>query len=205
MQADSADRSQKRFHYGRILQRPTTQGYKDMIVGCTDVSASVQIPLQARLSARMKGQNPTLLELCLADHQAILCEVLKAQSQRLGYPHPGDRQQREQCAVRPWPQRACRRQRRRIVQDPLNLISGENEGAIRWPTAGEHPDGRDFVTWIFKLCVPRKETHDVEAGTALAGGRCERGPVEGGLRPHKRLPALGRELHEVVQMDFMDS
>ena len=81
MQAESADRLQKRFHYGRILQRPTTQGYEEMIVGCTDASSPLQIPLQARLSARMKWQNPALLEFGLADHQAIWREVLKEQGQ----------------------------------------------------------------------------------------------------------------------------
>jgi hypothetical protein len=55
------------------------------------------------------------------------------------------------------------------MQDLLDLVSGKNERAVRWPAAGEHPDGRYFVTWVFKLCVTREETNDVEAGTALAG------------------------------------
>ena len=71
--------------------------------------------------------------------------------------------------------------------------------------AGEHPGGRHFVAWIFKLCVTREETDYVEAATALAGGRCQSSPVEGGPRPYKRLSAFGRELREVTQMDFMSS
>src|SRR5262245_57601942 len=159
MQAESADRLQERFYYGyygRILQRPTTQGYEEMIVGRTDASSPLQIPLQARLSARMKGQNPALLEFCLADHQAIWREVLKQQGQCLGDPHPSHRQQGEQCAVGPRPQRAHRRQRCRVMQDPLDLVCGKNERAVRWPAAAEHPDRRDFVTWVFKLCVTRE-------------------------------------------------
>ena len=55
MQSDVADCLQKRRHHGGIMRRPVAQGNEDVIVVAAEMSAPLQIPVQAGLRSWMQG------------------------------------------------------------------------------------------------------------------------------------------------------
>src|ERR1700730_9635199 len=58
---------------------------------------------------------------------------------------------------------------------------------------------RELVPAVLDLDVPYEAVDDLQSGIALRDGRPERCPVDGSLRVHMRLPALGRESGEALQ------
>lgn len=126
----------------------------------------LQVAFEPSAGRLMQGNQPTLLELGRADHQAVPRDVVVPQPNGLGNTQPSTGQQREQCAIGLTAQGAvsglCGK-----LDEPANLLVGENVRRWSRATLTTEDGARDLMARVFRVNVLGEAYDIAKASSAL--------------------------------------
>lgn len=161
--------------------------------------ATRQVAFQARCCRVVQWRQSRLAELGLADQQAVAGHVGDSQPQGFADPQPGGREQgdqgrkgkRAQAAPGPKPQRS--------LDEAIDLVCRVDVRRAAPLASAEVIGRRQFMPGILNLDMAHEAADGFEPCIALCHGWPECRPVDGRLRLHVRLCALGREGGKALQ------